>query len=97
MRLYTTKYISDRTPPVGKPLMLRDEDHRRIERLKQRLGAPSKVQVVRSALDLLEARADREEKVARWKRIVPLIVESSVEVNREFRPGARGRLLRLDD
>ena len=76
--------------------MLRDEDDRRIERLKTRLGAPSKVDVVRSALTLLEARADRDERIARWRKLVPLIVESSAAVNREFRPGARRRLQRLD-
>ena len=97
MLRYTEQYISHGTGAVGKPLMLRDEDDRRIERLKARLGAPSKVQVVRSALDLLEARADREERVARWKRIVPLIAESSAEVNREFRAGNRRRWARVDD
>jgi len=80
---------------MGKPLMLRDDDDRRIERLKTRLGAPSKVQVVRSALDLLEARADREERIVRWRHAARLVAESSAEVNREFRPGARRRLQRL--
>jgi hypothetical protein len=72
--------------PVGKPLMLREDDDRRIERLKRRLGAPSKVQVVRSALGLLEARADREEKIARWRRAARLAAASSAEVNRAFQP-----------
>ena len=94
---YTQRYISNRTRPVGKPLMLRDDDDKRIERLKKRLGAPTKVQVVRSALDLLEAKADREEKIARWKRIVPLIAEESARVNAEFREGHRRRLAKLGD
>jgi hypothetical protein len=80
---------------MGKLLMLRDDDDRRIERLKTRLGAPSKVQVVRSALDLLEARADREERIVRWRRAARLVAASSAKVNREFRPGARRRLQRL--
>ena len=80
---------------MGKLLMLRDDDDRRIERLKRRIGAPSKVQVVRSALDLLEARADREERIVRWRHAARLVAESSADVNREFRPGARRRLQRL--
>lgn len=88
------RYIANRTPPVGKPLMLREDDDRRIERLKRRIGAPSKVQVVRSALGLLEAQADRAEKIARWRKLVPLLAESSAEVNRDFQPHSR---LRRDD
>jgi hypothetical protein len=80
---------------MGKLLMLRDDDDRRIERLKTRLGAPSKVQVVRSALDLLEAHADREERIVRWRHAARLVAQSSAKVNREFRPGARRRLQRL--
>ena len=52
---------------MGKPLMLREDDDRRIERLKTRLGAPSKVAVVRSALDLLETQAEHAERVVRWR------------------------------
>jgi len=97
MSRYTRSYISHRIAPVGKPLMLRDEDDRRIERLKARLGAPSKVQVVRSALDLLEAQAEREERIARWKRAAALVAEESARVNAEFREGHVRRLARLVD
>ena len=88
------RYITNRTPPVGKPLMLREEDDRRIERLKARLGAPSKVAVVRSALDLLEARALRAEQVVRWRRAARLAAASSLEVLHDFPPHSR---LRRDD
>ncbi len=71
--------------------MLREEDHRRIERLKRRIGAPSKVEVVRSALDLLEARADRADRIARWRRAAGLAASSSLEVLREFQPHSRLR------
>lgn len=89
-------YITSRTRPVGKPLMLRDEDDKRIERLKRRLGAPTKVQVVRSALDLLEAKADREEKIARWRRAAQLVAAESMRVNREFQEGHRRRLAQFE-
>ena len=43
---------------MGKPLMLQEADADRIETLKKRLGARTKIQVVRSALDLLERDAE---------------------------------------
>ena len=79
---------------MGKPLMLREEDDRRIERLKTRLGAPSKVAVVRSALDLLETQAEHAERVVRWRRAARLAAASSAAVLRDFQPHSR---LRRDD
>ena len=76
---------------MGKPLMLRDEDDRRIERLKGRLHAATKVAVVRSGLDLLEREADRLERIARWRRAAGLARESSLEVLRDFQPHAATR------
>lgn len=74
---------------MGRPLMLREEDDRRIERLKARLRAPSKVDVVRSGLDLLEREADRHDRIARWQRAARLARASSREVLRELRPHTR--------
>jgi hypothetical protein len=74
--------------------MLREEDDRRIERLKTRLGAPSKVAVVRSALDLLEDKAAHAERVARWRRAARLAAASSDDVLHDFQPHSR---LRRDD
>ena len=85
------RYTPDGTQAVGKPLMLREEDDRRIERLKSRLGAPSKVAVVRSALDLLETQAARAERVVRWRKAAHLAAASSVEVLRDFQPHSRLR------
>jgi hypothetical protein len=87
-------YTQDRTTPVGKPLMLREEDDRRLERLKSRLGAPSKVAVVRSALDLLETQAARAERAVRWRKAAKLAAASSHAVLRDFQPHSR---LRRDD
>jgi len=53
---------------MGKPLMLQEADADRIETLKKRLGARTKIQVVRSALDLLERDAERAERVVRWRK-----------------------------
>ena len=78
---------------MGKPLMLREEDDARIEMLKQRTGARSKVDVVRTALDLLQSEVERGERIARWKRAVRLVRGESRKVMREFQP--RSRLRRL--
>ena len=79
---------------MGKPLMLRDEDDERIERLKRRLGAKSKVDVVRSGLDLLERDAERLERIARWRQAARLVSRSDQDVLRGFQ---RHSLLRRDE
>ena len=80
---------------MGKPLMLQEADAERIETLKKRLGARTKIQVVRSALDLLERDAERAERVARWRKAAKLVArEQSQRVQREFQ--RHSRLRRLD-
>ena len=79
---------------MGKPLMLQEADAERIETLKKRLGARTKIQVVRSALDLLERDAERAERVARWRKAVKLVQPESRRVLREFQ--RHSPLRRLD-
>lgn len=79
---------------MGKPLMLQDADAERIESLKKRLHARTKIEVVRSALDLLERDAERAERVAKWHKAVGVAVRESRAVLRDFRP--HSRLRRLD-
>ncbi len=79
---------------MGKPLMLQEADAERIESLKRRLRARTKIEVVRSALDLLERDAERAERVAKWRKAVGLVVRESRATLREFR--AHSRLRRLD-
>jgi hypothetical protein len=67
---------------MGKLLMLREEDDARIVRLKRRLKAKSKVDVVRMALDVLERQETRAQKIARWKRAARLVAASGS--SREF-------------
>jgi Arc/MetJ-type ribon-helix-helix transcriptional regulator len=74
---------------MGKPLMLQPHDDKRIEELKERLGARSKVDVVRAGLDLLEREAERQARIGRWRRAARMVAASSREVNAEFRPHAR--------
>jgi hypothetical protein len=74
---------------MGKPLMIQEGDHRRIDRLKARLGVDAKVDIVRAALDLLEERAEREERVMRWKAAVAQVSSESRRINAEFRRHSR--------
>jgi hypothetical protein len=76
---------------MGKPLMIQEDDDRRIERLKERLGIDRKVDVVRAGIALLEARAEREERAARWRRAAAHAAASSRSVNAEFRDRSRLR------
>jgi hypothetical protein len=74
---------------MGKPLMIQEEDERRIERLKRRLGIQRKVDVLRAGIDLLEKEANRRERIRRWKRAAALVAASSREVNAEFQVHSR--------
>lgn len=79
---------------MGKPLMLQERDAERIEALKRRLGARTKIEVLRSALDRLERDAERTERVVRWRKAVKAAARESRAVLREFRP--HSRLKRVD-
>jgi hypothetical protein len=74
--------------------MLQEADAERIETLKKRLGARTKIEVVRSALDLLERDAQRAERVARWRKAARIVARESQKVSREFQ--RHNRLGRLD-
>ena len=71
--------------------MIQEGDERRIEALKRRLGARTKVEILRAGLDLLEREADRRARVTRWRRAVRLAVATSRQVNAEFRAHTRLR------
>ena len=79
---------------MGKPLMLQEADAARIETLKKRLDARTKIEVVRRALDLLERDAEKVERVARWRKAVRMVARESGKVLREFQ--RHSRLRRLD-
>jgi hypothetical protein len=79
---------------MGKPLMLQEADAERIEALKTRLGARTKIDVVRLALGLLERDAEKAERVARWRQAAKMVGHESRQVLREFQ--RHSRLRRLD-
>ena len=74
---------------MGKLIMIREDDDRRIERLKKRLNIPRKVDVLRAGMDLLEARADREVRSGQWRRAASRAAATSRQVNAEFRSHSR--------
>ena len=74
---------------MGKPLMIQEEDERRIDTLKRRLKIARKVDILRAGIELLEKEADRRERVLRWKRSAALVAKTSREVNADFRPYSR--------
>jgi len=69
---------------MGKLLMLTDRDDRRIVRLKRRLKARSKAEIVRAGLQLLEERAERDNRTERLRRAAILAGPSSREFRREI-------------
>ena len=74
---------------MGKPLMIQEEDERRIDNLKRRLGIQRKVDVLRAGIDLLEQEAERKDRIKRWKRSAALVSATSREVNAEFQTYSR--------
>jgi hypothetical protein len=74
---------------MGKLLMIQEEDERRIEILKRKLGIQRKVDVLRAGIDLLEKEAERRIRVKRWKKAAALVSKISREVNAEFQSHSR--------
>jgi hypothetical protein len=74
---------------MGKPMMIQEEDERRIDNLKRRLGIARKVDVLRAGIDLLEKEAERRERIRRWKRSAGMVARTSREVNADFQPHSR--------
>lgn len=74
---------------MGKPLMIQPEDDSRIENLKVKTGAKSKVDVVRAALTLLEADVKKSERIQRWERAAKIVSKSGLDVLKEFQTKER--------
>ena len=74
---------------MGKPLMIQDDDDRRIQSLQERLGIRHKVDVVRAGMELLEREADRQARVARWRRAAAVAAPTSKAVHAQFRAYSR--------
>jgi Arc/MetJ-type ribon-helix-helix transcriptional regulator len=69
--------------------MIQEADEQKIDELKEKLGAKTKIEVVRAGLKLLEQEADRRLRIERWKRAARIVADSSAEVNHEFQAHSR--------
>lgn len=74
---------------MGKPLTIQEDDEEKIDELKKKLGARTKIEVVRAGLDLLEKEILRENRVKRWKHAAQIVSEESYRVTREFQKHSR--------
>ena len=74
---------------MGIPLMIQEDDNRRIENLKKDFHIHKKIDVIRAGLALLEKEAERVKRVNRWQQAAKLVAQSSHEINKEFQPNAR--------
>lgn len=71
---------------MGKPLTIQEADDERLEALKANLGAKTKVEVLRKALDSLEMELKRRAKTNRLMRAARMISRESARVNKAFQP-----------
>lgn len=78
---------------MGKPLMIQIEDNDKIEELKAKLGVKTKIEVLRSALILLEEKISKEARIKRWQKASKLVGNSSMEVLKEFQTKDRFKKL----
>ena len=79
---------------MGKPMMIQEDDEAKIEQLKKRTGAKTKIEVLRRALVLLEKDVQRSERIKRWQRAVKAVGSTGLEVSDDFKTS--GRFARLD-
>jgi hypothetical protein len=74
---------------MGKPLRIQPEDERRIENLKEKMGARTKMEIVRAGLTLLEQETAKLERIDRWKRAAKVVSAQNAEINKEFQRYSR--------
>lgn len=69
---------------MGKPLTIQIEDENKIEELKDKIGAKTKIEVIRRALTLLEEDVERNRRIDRWNKAAKLVGNSGMEVLKDF-------------
>jgi hypothetical protein len=74
---------------MGKPLMIQAQDNDKIEELKAKLGVKTKIEVLRSALVLLEEKISKEARVKRWQSASRIVGNSSMDILKEFQTAQR--------
>ncbi len=73
--------------------MIQAQDDELIEELKEKTGAPTKIDVVRRALRLLEADVDKQGQIKKWRKAVALVGDDNLKEGRLFI--SRGRLKKI--
>ena len=74
---------------MGKPLMIQNEDNEKIEQLRDKLGVKTKIEVLRTALILLEEKIIKEARIKRWQKAAKLVGGTGLEVMKEFQTKKR--------
>lgn len=74
---------------MGKPITIKPEDDLRLINLKKQTGAKSKVDVIRTALSLLERKLKKQERIKMWKKSARLVADSSMESLKDFQTKKR--------
>lgn len=74
---------------MAKPLMIQEKDNEKIEELKDKLKAKTKIDVLRNALDLLEQKTNREIRIAKWRETAQRVSKSSKKIQKEFQTYSR--------
>lgn len=78
---------------MGKPLMIQEQDNDKIDELKEKLGLKTKIEVLRTALILLEEKVLKEARIKRWQKASRIVGSTSMEVLKEFQTEKRFKKL----
>lgn len=70
---------------MGIPLTIKPEDNEKLLFLKKRTGAKSKVEVLRTALNLYDLQVAKKERIKKWQKAASLIGDTSLEVLSDFK------------
>lgn len=69
--------------------MIQNEDNEKIEQLRDKLGVKTKIEVLRTALILLEEKIIKEARIKRWQKAAKLVGGTGLEVMKEFQTKKR--------
>ncbi len=69
--------------------MIQAKDDQSIERLKKKLGAETKIEIVRAGLRLLAEKVERAERVKNWRKAAAIVAKSSHRITKEFQKHSR--------
>lgn len=65
--------------------MIQTEDDELIQVLKEKLGAKTKIEVLRQALALLDEVIEKRYRIEQWKKVAKIVGSSGLAVGKEFK------------